>query len=121
MSPGAKVDLPLQDMFWGAYFCNMTDQFGMHWMPNCTSKAWHGNGNNTRFAQNALMPEARRAPLASLEVVQATYQTGVEQGPRNPVASSSPIASPYKNCNAIIAKPTTDTNHTPVRSQGMPA
>ena len=27
----------------------------------------------------------------------------------------------YSSCNRIIARPTTDTNHTPVRSHGMPA
>jgi PhnB protein len=33
-----KVDMPLQDMFWGAYFGSLTDQFGVHWMLNCSSK-----------------------------------------------------------------------------------
>ena len=31
--------MPLQDMFWGAYFGSLTDQFGIHWMVNCVEKA----------------------------------------------------------------------------------
>jgi PhnB protein len=38
LSDGAKVDMPLQDMFWGAYFGSLTDKFGIRWMFNCTSK-----------------------------------------------------------------------------------
>jgi PhnB protein len=30
--------MPLQDMFWGAYFASFTDKFGIRWMMNCTSK-----------------------------------------------------------------------------------
>ncbi len=29
-----KVTMPAQDMFWGAYFCMITDQFGINWMFN---------------------------------------------------------------------------------------
>lgn len=36
LSAGGKVDMPLQDMFWGAYFGSLTDQFGIHWMVNCS-------------------------------------------------------------------------------------
>ena len=39
LAAGAKIDMPLQDMFWGAYFGSLTDQFGIHWMVNCMSKA----------------------------------------------------------------------------------
>ena len=39
LSAGAKVEMPLQDMFWGAYFGSLTDQFGIHWMVNCMNKA----------------------------------------------------------------------------------
>ena len=39
LSAGAKVEMPLQDMFWGAYFGSLTDQFGIHWMVNCMAKA----------------------------------------------------------------------------------
>ena len=38
LSVGAKVDMPLQDMFWGADFGSLTDQFGIRWMFNCHSK-----------------------------------------------------------------------------------
>ena len=38
LSAGATIDMPLQDMFWGAYFGSLTDQFGIHWMVNCMSK-----------------------------------------------------------------------------------
>lgn len=33
------VEMPLQDMFWGAYFGSLTDRFGIQWMFNCTAKA----------------------------------------------------------------------------------
>lgn len=29
-----KVTMPAQDMFWGAYFAMITDQFGVNWMFN---------------------------------------------------------------------------------------
>jgi PhnB protein len=38
LSEGGKADMPLQDMFWGAYFGTCTDKFGLRWMFNCTSK-----------------------------------------------------------------------------------
>lgn len=38
LSKGGKVDMPLQDMFWGAYYGSFTDQFGIRWMVNCMSK-----------------------------------------------------------------------------------
>ena len=38
MSDGAKVDMPLQDTFWGARFGMLTDKFGVHWMFNCELK-----------------------------------------------------------------------------------
>src|SRR4051812_37707800 len=38
LSSGGKVEMPLQDMFWGAYFGSFTDQFGIKWMINCPSK-----------------------------------------------------------------------------------
>lgn len=38
LAEGGAVDMPLQDMFWGAYFGSLTDQFGIHWMVNCASK-----------------------------------------------------------------------------------
>jgi PhnB protein len=38
LSDGAKIEMPLQDMFWGDYFGSLTDQFGIRWMFNCSSK-----------------------------------------------------------------------------------
>ena len=37
LSEGGKVDMPMQDMFWGAYFGSLTDKFGVHWMVNCAA------------------------------------------------------------------------------------
>lgn len=34
LSEGGKVDMPLQDMFWGDYFGSCTDKFGINWMFN---------------------------------------------------------------------------------------
>ena len=39
LSAGGKISMPLQDMFWGAYFGSCTDKFGVQWMFNCTEKA----------------------------------------------------------------------------------
>lgn len=39
LGAGGKVEMPLQDMFWGAYFGSLTDRFGVQWMFNCESKA----------------------------------------------------------------------------------
>lgn len=38
LAEGGKIEMPLQDMFWGGYFGSLTDRFGMRWMFNCTSK-----------------------------------------------------------------------------------
>jgi PhnB protein len=38
LSEGGKVEMELQDMFWGAYFGSLADKFGILWMFNCTSK-----------------------------------------------------------------------------------
>jgi PhnB protein len=32
LSAGGKVTIPLEDMFWGAYFGMCTDKFGIQWM-----------------------------------------------------------------------------------------
>jgi PhnB protein len=34
LSEGGKVHMPLQDMFWGAYYGDFTDKFGVQWMVN---------------------------------------------------------------------------------------
>ncbi|GEP45313.1 VOC family protein [Brevifollis gellanilyticus] len=36
LSAGGKVEMPLQDMFWGAYFGSFSDKFGIQWMVNCS-------------------------------------------------------------------------------------
>ena len=38
LSEGGKVDMPLQEMFWGGYFGSLSDKFGLRWMFNCASK-----------------------------------------------------------------------------------
>lgn len=38
LSAGGKVEVPLQEMFWGDYFGSCTDKFGVQWMCNCSSK-----------------------------------------------------------------------------------
>lgn len=35
LSAGGKVVTELQIMFWGAYFGNCTDKYGINWMFNC--------------------------------------------------------------------------------------
>lgn len=35
LAEGGKIEMPLQDMFWGAYFGSLTDRFGVNWMFNC--------------------------------------------------------------------------------------
>lgn len=36
LSAGGKVEMQLQDMFWGAYFGSCTDKYGVQWMFNCS-------------------------------------------------------------------------------------
>ncbi|HEV2696009.1 MAG TPA: VOC family protein [Verrucomicrobiae bacterium] len=38
LSQGGTVEMPLQDMFWGAYFGSFIDRFGIRWMVNCADK-----------------------------------------------------------------------------------
>jgi PhnB protein len=38
LSKGGKVEMELQDMFWGAYYGSCTDKFGVNWMFNCEEK-----------------------------------------------------------------------------------
>ncbi len=38
LAAGGKVEMPLQEMFWGGYFGSLVDRFGVNWMFNCTSK-----------------------------------------------------------------------------------
>ncbi len=39
LSAGGKVEMELQDMFWGDYYGSCTDQYGVQWMFNCSEKA----------------------------------------------------------------------------------
>lgn len=34
LSAGGKIEMPIQDMFWGAYYGSCTDKFGVNWMIN---------------------------------------------------------------------------------------
>lgn len=38
LSEGGKVEMALQEMFWGAYYGSCTDKYGVQWMFNCESK-----------------------------------------------------------------------------------
>ena len=38
LSAGGKIEMKLQEMFWGDYFGSFTDKFGVQWMINCSSK-----------------------------------------------------------------------------------
>lgn len=38
LSAGGKIEMELQDMFWGAYYGSCTDKFGVQWMFNCVTK-----------------------------------------------------------------------------------
>ena len=38
LSDCGQIVMPLQEMFWGAYWGSLVDRFGIHWMFNCASK-----------------------------------------------------------------------------------
>lgn len=38
LSEGGKIEMPLEDMFWGDYFGTCSDKFGVQWMFVCSSK-----------------------------------------------------------------------------------
>jgi PhnB protein len=38
LSEGGKVETPLQEMFWGAYYGVFVDKFGVQWSINCMAK-----------------------------------------------------------------------------------
>lgn len=38
LSEGGKVEMELQDMFWGDYYGSCTDKYGVRWMFNCSEK-----------------------------------------------------------------------------------
>ncbi len=39
LADGGQVRIPLQDMFWGAYFGSLVDRYGINWMVNCATPA----------------------------------------------------------------------------------
>ena len=39
LSEDGKIEMQLQEMFWGNYFGSLTDKFGVQWMFNCSSKS----------------------------------------------------------------------------------
>jgi PhnB protein len=39
LSEGGVVEMPLQDTFWGAYYGNFKDKYGVQWMINYDTKA----------------------------------------------------------------------------------
>ena len=39
LAEGGKVEMPLEDAFWGDYFGSLVDKFGTLWMVNCTAKS----------------------------------------------------------------------------------
>lgn len=34
LSEGGKIEMPMEDQFWGDYFGSFVDKFGVHWMVN---------------------------------------------------------------------------------------
>ncbi len=38
LSDGGKIDMPLQEMFWGAYYGSLADKYGVRWMINLPIK-----------------------------------------------------------------------------------
>jgi PhnB protein len=39
LSAGGKIEMELQDMFWGSYYGICADKFGVQWMFDCGEKA----------------------------------------------------------------------------------
>ena len=38
LSEGGRIEMPLQEMFWGGYYGSLVDRYGVAWMFNCSSK-----------------------------------------------------------------------------------
>ena len=38
LSAGGKIEMELQEFFWGGYYGSCNDKFGTQWMFNCSSK-----------------------------------------------------------------------------------
>lgn len=39
LSEGGRIKMPIQDMFWGAYYGSLTDKYGINWMINFQNPA----------------------------------------------------------------------------------
>lgn len=37
LSAGGKIEMPIEDQFWGDYFGSFKDKFGVRWMVNCAT------------------------------------------------------------------------------------
>lgn len=38
LSIGGKIEMKMQEMFWGAYYGSFKDKYGVQWMINCSNK-----------------------------------------------------------------------------------
>ncbi len=38
LAQGGKIEMELQDTFWGAFYGSCTDKYGVNWMFNCVEK-----------------------------------------------------------------------------------
>jgi PhnB protein len=39
LSEGGKMEMPMEDQFWGDYFGDRVDRFGVRWMVNAESNS----------------------------------------------------------------------------------
>lgn len=39
LSTGGKIEMPMEDVFWGDYFGMLTDKSGIQWMVSCQNKS----------------------------------------------------------------------------------
>lgn len=39
LSDGGKVEMPMQDMFWGDYYGSLVDKYGVQWMINYSTQS----------------------------------------------------------------------------------
>jgi PhnB protein len=39
LSAGGKIEMPLEDVFWGAYYGSFEDKYGIKWSVNCNQKS----------------------------------------------------------------------------------
>ncbi len=39
LSAGSQLEMPLQDMLWGAYFGSLTGRYGVRWTVNCMARS----------------------------------------------------------------------------------